>query len=240
MARPGLGEAGCRAGRATRPFRRASVPGGRSSRFSVRPCRRRVGSDGLHMQRGGGGSPAPGACVTRHLTRSRPAVACQACGACARGHRFAGEAPIGASCMSRVGKRPRGITAPPQMPAVIRGAPKRSAEDHCATLAGREADGSNGGHLEGVWRAPRGSILRVNLHNSTIERICAGLAVPCVPYMRSTARPRRIGPIVELCMPRAPRPLPGTTAPTLRCPPLSPNAATPPRGNRRPTSGVRR
>ena len=239
MARPGLGEAGCRAGRATRPFRRASVPGGRSSRFSVRPCRRRAGSDGLHMQRGGGGSPAPGACVTRHLTRSRPAVACQACGACARPplRRRGTDWRV----MHVAGRKtsPRDHRTP-QMPAVIRGAPKRSAEDHCATLAGREADGSNGGHLEGVWRAPRGSILRANLHNSTIERICAGLAVLRVPYMRSAAGPRGIGPIVELCTPGAPRPLPGTTAPTLRCPPLSPNAATPPRGNRRPTSGARR
>ena len=162
--------------------------------------------------------------------------------------------------MSRVGKRPRGITAPPQMPAVIRGAPKRSAEDHCATLAGREADGSNGGHLEGVWRAPRGSILRANLHNSTIERICAGLAVLCVPYMRSTARPRGIGPIVELCMlrraatpsrddrthPQVPAviperrdPAPGEPTPHLRRPPLKTQSAPrPPRNQGPPPPGT--
>jgi hypothetical protein len=65
----------------------------------------------------------------------------------------------------------------------------------------------------GGWgrsRAQGGSRI---MHSSTIGRICVGLAVLRVPYVRSTARPRRIGSVVELCMPGAPRPVPWSTAP---------------------------
>ena len=72
-----------------------------------------------------------------------------------------------------------------------------------------------------VRQGQRGSTRATNLHNTAIERDRAGLAVLRVPHMRSTARPHRIGSVVELCMPAAPRPVPGTTAPTLRRPPLS-------------------
>jgi hypothetical protein len=103
-------------------------------------------------------------------------------------------APIGVSCMSGSGGTALG--------------------DYCYSLGGRGRVGFlTAGIWRGVWRAPRGSMLRVNLHSSAIERICAGLAVLRVPYMRSTARPRGIGSVVELCMPSAPRPVPGTTAP---------------------------
>ena len=60
-----------------------------------------------------------------------------------------------------------------------------------------------------------------SMHDTAIGRDRGGRAVSRVPHMRSTARPRRIGSVVELCMPEKPRNGRGTTAPTLRCPPLS-------------------
>ena len=69
-----------------------------------------------------------------------------------------------------------------------------------------------------------------SMHSSTIERDRAGLAVLRVSGVRSSARPRRIGSVVELCMPGALRPVPGTTAPTSRCPPLSARSPGPARG----------
>ncbi len=133
-------------------------------------------------------------------------------------------------------KRPRGTTAPPlgaadrprgrrhplRCPPLSAGrpSPPRGTAAPPSAVVGRM--GLTAGIWRGVRRASRGSILRANLHNTAIERICVGRAVSRMPCMRSTARPRRIGSIVELCMPGAPRPVPGTTAPTLRCPPLSP------------------
>jgi hypothetical protein len=201
------------------PFRRASVPCGRSSRFRVRPCRRRIGSDGLHLERDGGGSPARGSCVMRHLTRSRSAVACQACGACVRGHGFAGGHQLARHAC-------RGPADGPRAPL--------------SAVVGRP--GFNGGHLErGAAGSPRidptsGPAKHDNRARS--RRPC--LAVLRVRCVRSTARPRRIGSVVELCMPGAPRPVPGRPHP-LRCPPLS--ARTPrhrPGGHQHPTSAARR
>jgi hypothetical protein len=97
--------------------------------------------------------------------------------------------------------------------------------------------GSNGGRAwRGVRQGRRGPTLRPNLQNTTIERDHADRAVSCVPYMRSTARSRRIGSIVELCMLGAPRPVPGTTTPP-QVPAVEPLVgAAPPRGTTPPTS----
>ncbi len=76
------------------PFRRASLPCGLSFCFlraSVSPAgwvRRRAPEGGWGRVAGAGAGR--GSCLTRHLTRSRSAVACQACGACARRHGLAG------------------------------------------------------------------------------------------------------------------------------------------------------
>jgi hypothetical protein len=43
------------------------VPCGRNSRFRVRPCRRRIGSDGLHLEREGAGPRAPLSAVVGRL-----------------------------------------------------------------------------------------------------------------------------------------------------------------------------
>ncbi len=82
--------------------------------------------------------------------------------------------------------------------------------------------------------------MRANLHSTAIGALRGSRAVSRVPHMRSTARPRRIGPIVELCMPGAPRPVPGTTAPPSGAAVKPPGAAEPPRGTTAPPSGARR
>ena len=51
------------------------------------------------------------------------------------------------------------------------------------------------------------------MHSRQMTRLSASLAVLRVPHMRSPPRPRRIGSIVVLRMPAAPRTGPGTTAP---------------------------
>ena len=107
----------------------------------------------------------------------------------------------------------------------------------------RAADGSSvvvgwiGFLTAGIWRGcgvPAGSRRASrSMHSSTIERDRAGLAVLRVSGVRSSARPRRIGSFVELCMSVALRPVPGTTAPTSRCPPLSARSPGPARGGHR-------
>ncbi len=87
----------------------------------------------------------------------------------------------------------------------------------------------------GVAFPPGAAAASRSMHSSTIERDRAGLAVSRVSGVRSSARPRRIGSVVELCMSVAPRPVPGTTAPTSRCPPLSARSPGPARGATAPT-----
>ncbi len=81
--------------------------------------------------------------------------------------------PSGASCMSGSDGRPPG--GPPQPPR-------------------RPCDGL--GLTAGTWRGVRqvsaDRLVRANLQNTAIERICAGRAVLRVPYMGRTARSRRI------------------------------------------------
>ena len=81
-----------------------------------------------------------------------------------------------------------------------------------------------------------------SMQNTAIGAVRAGRAVLRMPYMLSTARPRRIGSVVALCMPRAPRAAPGGNQhPTSDAPPLNPGSPLHrPRGNQHPTSGARR
>ena len=139
-------------------------------------------------------------------------------------------------------------------------APKPSPEDHCATLAGREADGSTAG----IWRGCGGLLADRSCERTCITRqssaICAGLAVLRVPYMRSTARPRGIGsdcramhapraatpsrddrthPQVPAVIPERRDPAPGEPTPHLRRPPLKPESAPrPPRNQGPPPPGT--
>ena len=120
----------------------------------------------------------------------------------------------------------------------------------------------NGGHLEwGGGGSPARGGSR-SMHSSTIDAPVPSRAVLRVPHMRSTARPRRIGSVVVLCMLGAPRPVPGRTAPPSGAavtiprrardpspgrphPPSGaavkpPGAAAPPQGTTAPPSGARR
>jgi hypothetical protein len=126
-------------------------------------------------------------------------------------------------------RHPAGAAAPPpgdhRTPSGARRYPPGVSPTRGITAPPRRSDWRVGFSTAGTWRgcvrvsADRPG--RANLHHTAIERDRAGLAVLRVPHMRSTARPHRIGSVVELCMPAAPRPVPGTTAPTLRRPPLS-------------------
>ncbi len=120
-------------------------------------------------------------------------------------------------------RRSRGASRMPHMPDTPR--PARSSSNGASRMSGppgrpRGAAGPprrtwggwvflTAGIWRGVRRAPRGSNLRANLHNTAIERTCASRAVSRMPYMRSTARPRQIGSVVELCMPARCDPSPG-------------------------------
>ncbi len=132
-----------------------------------------------------------------------------------------------------------GTTAPPQVPPLTPPrAPKPFPEDDCRPPSGgRGADWVfNGGHLEwGVAGSPGIDPCERTCITRQSVRVRAGRAVWRMPCVRSTAGPRRIGPIVELCMPGAPRPVPGTTTPP-QAPPLNPPGTprTGPGGHRHP------
>ncbi len=109
-------------GRRRKPFRRASVPGGQFC-FPRRPWRRLGLTAGTWSGVGAGRrrGAGRGSCMTRHLTRSRSAVACEACGACARGHGLVGGHQLACQAGRGPAKRPgrRSLGAAPGPGACI-------------------------------------------------------------------------------------------------------------------------
>ena len=173
-----------------------------------------------------GAAAGSGACVTRQSSSIARAVARQASGACARGHGLAGEHEMPRQACRGSESGPGGSPHPLRCPPLIRGMQlqRLGGPLHPLRRSWGGLGGLNGGHPEWVGGgSPARGGSRI-MHSSTIDALVPSRAVLRVPYMRSTARPRRIGSVVELCMPAAARPVPGTTAPTLRRPPLNPRA----------------
>ncbi len=142
-----------------------------------------------------GAAAGSGACVTRQSSSIARAVARQASGACARGHGLAGEHEMPRQACRGSESGPGGSPHPPQVPAVD---PRDAAAPPRGTTAppfgGRGAGWVlNGGHPEWVGGgSPARGGSRI-MHSSTIDALVPSRAVLRVPYMRSTARPRRIG-----------------------------------------------
>ena len=186
-------------------FRRASVPCGRRVVFSVRPCRRRIGSDGGHLEWGGGGPPARGG---SRIMRDAPIEAI----AVGRGvsgmwgmretPRPRRRAPMARHACRGSANGPGGPVHPPQVPAVIRRAsvgpfPGRPRRPRCR---------------RSIPRAPRFRGGRGAIGFVTAGTWQVGAAfMPCRSSRASTA-PR------------------GTHRTPLRCPPLSAPGSKPGRG----------
>ena len=189
-----------------------------------------------------GAAAGSGACVTRQSSSIARAVARQASGACARGHGLAGEHEMPRQACRGSESGPGGSPHPPQVPAVD---PRDAAAPPRGTTAppfgGR---GAGWGLTAGTWSGLGAGRRRAAARGSCIARQStrSSRAVPCYACHTCVARHGLVGsaPIVELCMPAAARPVPGTTAPTLRRPPLSPGRRGTAPGDDHPTSGARR